>query len=145
MTEIHAELGLDLLMIEVFALAQGIEHLVLVSPEGFPLATSADCSVDLADQIAGNTHYVMSICRGAAPLFNGGKVIQTILEMEHGLVVIMTINDGSCLAAMTPNCDMGLVGRAMAGAVHRIGALLTPEVRARLLEERARLLLRQTG
>jgi predicted regulator of Ras-like GTPase activity (Roadblock/LC7/MglB family) len=53
--------------------------------------------------------------------------------MERGIVLLMSISDGSCLATLAaPNCDIGLVGYEMTLLVDRVGQLLTPELRAEL-------------
>jgi len=53
--------------------------------------------------------------------------------MERGLLLIMSISDGSCLAVLAaPDCDMGLVAYQMTLLVERAGQVLTPAVRAEL-------------
>jgi predicted regulator of Ras-like GTPase activity (Roadblock/LC7/MglB family) len=66
-------------------------------------------------------------------VFEGGGVTQTLIEMERGLVLVMSISDGSCLAVLAaPDCDMGLVAYQMTILVERAGQVLTPAVRAEL-------------
>ncbi len=53
--------------------------------------------------------------------------------MERGFTFVMTVGDGSCLAALAaPSCDVGLVGYEMALLVARAGEVLTPQLRAEL-------------
>jgi predicted regulator of Ras-like GTPase activity (Roadblock/LC7/MglB family) len=58
---------------------------------------------------------------------------QTVVEMERGIVLLMSINAGSCLAVLaSTNCDIGLVGYEMTLLVDRVGQVLTPQLRAEL-------------
>ena len=53
--------------------------------------------------------------------------------MQRGLLLIMSISDGSCLAVLAAaDCDMGLVAYQMTLIVERAGQVLTPAVRAEL-------------
>ncbi|MCA1671838.1 MAG: roadblock/LC7 domain-containing protein, partial [Actinobacteria bacterium] len=71
--------------------------------------------------------------------FEAGGVMQTVVEMERGMLLIMSISDGSSLAVLaSPNCDIGLVGYEMTLLVDRAGQLLTPELRTQLRSTVAR-------
>jgi predicted regulator of Ras-like GTPase activity (Roadblock/LC7/MglB family) len=76
---------------------------------------------------------LISLTQGAARCFEAGHVVQTVVEMERGFLLLMSISDGSCLAVLaSPNCDIGLIGYEMTLLVDRVGQLLTPELRAQL-------------
>ena len=65
--------------------------------------------------------------------FDAGGVVQTVVEMDRGIVLLMSISDGSCLAVLaSPSCDIGLIGYEMTLLVDRVGQLLTPELRSEL-------------
>ena len=67
---------------------------------------------------------------GAARAFQGGRVVQTAVEMEGGLFIVMSISNGSSLAALaTADCDLGLVAYEMSLLVERVGRELTPAAR----------------
>jgi predicted regulator of Ras-like GTPase activity (Roadblock/LC7/MglB family) len=35
-------------------------------------------------------------------------VVQTVVEMDRGIVLLMSISDGSCLSVLaSPSCDIG--------------------------------------
>jgi uncharacterized protein len=60
-------------------------------------------------------------------------VRRTVVEMQGGILLLMTIMDGSCLAVLAaPNCDVGQVAYEMTVLVDQVGPLLTPELRAEL-------------
>ncbi len=81
----------------------------------------------------GRSTHIHRHTAGAARLLQAGEVNQTVVEMARGLMFVMTISDGSCLAALAaPSCDVGLVGYEMALLVMRAGDVLTPQLRAEL-------------
>ena len=64
---------------------------------------------------------------------DGGLVKQTVVEMDRGLLVVMAISDGSCLAVLAGSpCDVGVVAYEMTALVSRTGDVLTPRLRAEL-------------
>lgn len=111
----------------------GVSHAVVVSSDGLLLTSSDGLPRDRADQLAAVTSGMSSLTRGAARVFGAGDVLQTVVEMELGCMLLMSIADGSCLAVLaSPDCDMGLVAYEMALLVDRAGQLLTPELRSQL-------------
>jgi uncharacterized protein len=57
----------------------------------------------------------------------GGLVKQTVVEMDRGLLVVMAISDGSCLAVLAGSaCDVGMVAYEMTLLVSRTGDVLPP-------------------
>ncbi|GAA3217394.1 roadblock/LC7 domain-containing protein [Nonomuraea helvata] len=111
----------------------GVAHAVVVSADGLPMAYSRGFPKDRADQLAAVAAGLVSLTQGSARVFEGGGVTQTLVEMERGLLLVMSISDGSCLAVLAaPDCDMGLVAYQMTILVERAGQVLTPAVRAEL-------------
>jgi predicted regulator of Ras-like GTPase activity (Roadblock/LC7/MglB family) len=101
--------------------------------DGLPMAFSQGFPADRVDQLAAVTSGLTSLTQGAARVFEGGSVTQTVVEMQRGLLVVMAISDGSSLAVLaSADCDMGLVAYEMALLVERVGSALTPEVRGGL-------------
>jgi predicted regulator of Ras-like GTPase activity (Roadblock/LC7/MglB family) len=111
----------------------GVAHAVVVSADGLLLAGSQGLPRDRAEQLSAVSSGLVSLTQGAARLFEGGDVNQTVVEMERGYLFLMTISDGSCLGLLAgPNCDIGLVGYEMTLLVERVGQQMTPELRAQL-------------
>jgi uncharacterized protein len=111
----------------------GVAHAVVVSADGLLLVASSGLPRDRSDQLAAVTSGLVSLTQGAARCFEAGGVVQTVVEMERGIVLTMSISDGSSLAVLaSPSCDIGLVGYEMTLLVDRAGKLLTPELRAQL-------------
>ncbi|GAA2399243.1 roadblock/LC7 domain-containing protein [Nonomuraea africana] len=115
----------------------GVAHAVVVSADGLPMAFSRGFPKDRADQLAAVAAGLVSLVQGAARVFEAGGVTQTVVEMQRGLMLVMNISDGSCLAVLAaPDCDMGLVAYQMTVLVERAGQVLTPAVRAELSSAR---------
>jgi predicted regulator of Ras-like GTPase activity (Roadblock/LC7/MglB family) len=111
----------------------GVAHVIVVSADGLLLAVSSGLPRDRADQLAAVASGLSSLTQGAARVFEGGDVKQTIVEMEHGFLFVMSISDGSCLAVLASrSCDIGLVGYEMALLVSRAGEVLTPTLRSEM-------------
>lgn len=107
-----------------------VAHAVLVSSDGLPLAFSAGFPQDRADQLAAVTSGLTSLTQGASRVFEGGLVIQTVVEMQVGVLVVMAVSNGASLAVLAAAaCDLGLVAYEMSMLVERVGRMLTPALR----------------
>jgi uncharacterized protein len=110
-----------------------VAHAMVVSADGLPVAVSDRLDRASADQLAAIASGLASLTQGAARLIGGGAVEQTVVEMERGLLLLMSISDGSCLAVLVASpCEVGLVAYQMAMLVARVGEVLTPTLRAEL-------------
>ncbi|WP_431914679.1 roadblock/LC7 domain-containing protein [Nonomuraea jabiensis] len=124
--------NLDWLITDFARSVPGVAHAAVVSSDGLPLAVSAGFPPERAEQLAAVASGLASLTQGAATLFEGGPVIQTAIEMQHGLMLNVSISDGSCLAVLAaPDCDMGVVAYQMTLLADRAGQVLTPALRAR--------------
>ena len=104
-----------------------VAHAVVVSSDGLPLAFSAGFPQERADQLAAVTSGLTSLTQGASRVFEGGAVVQTVVEMQRGVLVIMAISNGASLAVLAAStCDLGLVAYEMTLLVERAGRVLTP-------------------
>jgi uncharacterized protein len=111
----------------------GAAHAIVLSADGLLMAVSERLDRARADQLAAVASGLASLTQGAARIFTGGTVTQTVVEMENGFLLVMAVSDGSCLAVLAaPSCDIGLIGYEMALLVARTGEVLTPELRAEL-------------
>jgi predicted regulator of Ras-like GTPase activity (Roadblock/LC7/MglB family) len=107
-----------------------IAHAILVSADGLPMARSADFPADRADQLAAIASGLTSLTHGAARCFNAGEVRQMIIEMDQGYLFVMSVSEGSCLAALaSATCDLGQVGYEMSLLITRVATALTPAKR----------------
>lgn len=107
-----------------------IAHAILVSADGLPMARSADFPADRADQLAAIASGLNSLTQGAARCFSAGDVRQMIIEMDQGYLFVMSVSEGSCLAALaSATCDLGQVGYEMSLLISRVAKALTPAQR----------------
>jgi uncharacterized protein len=121
---------LDWLVTNFAERVPGVAHAVVVSADGLALAISDGFPPERADQLAAVTSGLTSLTRGAARLFEAGQVVQTVVEMQGGVLVVMAISDGSSLAVLAGSaCDLGLVAYEMTLLAERAGRVLTPAAR----------------
>ncbi|TWP51940.1 roadblock/LC7 domain-containing protein [Lentzea tibetensis] len=111
----------------------GVAHAVVISVDGLMLTKSAALPPDRADQLAAIAAGVASLTQSASRCFEGGGVLRTVVEMDYGIMLLMSIRDGSCLAVLAaPDSDVGQVAYEMTVVVDQVGQILTPELRAQL-------------
>jgi predicted regulator of Ras-like GTPase activity (Roadblock/LC7/MglB family) len=111
----------------------GAAHTVVVSSDGLLLSASDSLPRDRADQLSAVVSGLQSLTKGAATLFEGGEVDQTVVEMRRGLLLTMTVSEGSCLAVLaSPDSDIGVLAYEMMSLRQKVGRLLTPELRTSL-------------
>jgi uncharacterized protein len=111
----------------------GVAHAVVVSSDGLLVAVSDHLPRDHADKLAAVTAGLVSITFGAAQMFDGDIVKQTVVEMGRGFYLVMSIRDGSILAVLAAgDADIGVVGYEMARLAKQAGEKLTPALRAEL-------------
>ena len=108
-----------------------VAHAMVVSADGVPLALSAGIPGKAVEQFAAITSGLTSLIKGAAQVLEAGRPTQALVEMEHGLMFVRAISDGSCLAVLTSTeCDARQISYEMTLLVEAVGELLTPANRA---------------
>ncbi|MGX7828465.1 roadblock/LC7 domain-containing protein [Actinokineospora sp. 24-640] len=111
----------------------GVAHAVVISVDGLLLTSSDQLQRERAEQIAAISAGVNSLTEGASRCFGGDRVLRTIIEMDGGILLLLSIQDGSCLTVLAEtSCDVGQVAYEMNVLVDQVGQLLTPELRAEL-------------
>ncbi|RKT56339.1 roadblock/LC7 domain-containing protein [Saccharothrix australiensis] len=111
----------------------GVAHAVVISVDGLLLTASDGLPEDRAEQLSAIAAGVTSLTESAARCFDGGGVLRSVIEMQYGIMLLMSIRDGSCLAVLAaPDADVGQVAYEMTVVVDQVGQLLTPELRAEL-------------
>jgi uncharacterized protein len=103
----------------------GVAHAVLVSADGLLVAASEHLPKERGDQLAAVSSGLASLSMGAAQLFEGGHVLQSVVEMQNGYLLLMRVGDGSHLATLaSTSCDIGQIGYEMAILVERVGGVV---------------------
>ena len=130
MTSAYRE-DLNWLVTDFTTRVQDIAHAIVVSADGVPLALSAGIPSLAVEQFAAITSGLTSLIVGAARIMEAGTPTQALVEMEHGLMFVKAISDGSSLAVLAaPECDTHQVAYEMTRLVEAVGELLTPAIRA---------------
>ena len=107
-----------------------VAHAIVVSSDGLPMAYSRGFPKGRAERLSAVTSGLTSLTQGAASMFDGGSVNQTVVDMERGWLIVMAVSGGSNLAVLAADdCDMDLVAYEMSLLVARVGDALTPEAR----------------
>jgi uncharacterized protein len=108
-----------------------VAHAIVVSADGVPLALSADIPAQAVEQFSAITSGLTSLIAGAARIMEAGMPTQALVEMDHGLMFVKAISDGSSLAVLAaPECDTRQIAYEMTRLVEAVGDLLTPAARA---------------
>jgi hypothetical protein len=120
-----AQPPLDWLVSEFTRDVAGAAHAVLVAADGLVVAADSDLPTDRADQLAAIASGLASLSLGTAELFAAGRVVQSVIEMEQGFLLLMSVGDGSSLAVLAATgCDIGLIGYEMTLLVDRVGKMV---------------------
>ncbi|MGP3691565.1 roadblock/LC7 domain-containing protein [Streptomyces sp. IBSNAI002] len=116
----------------------GAFDVAVVSADGLLLGRVHETDAPESELVAPLTGGLAALAGAAAELGGSGAVLRTILEMQHGIVAVVSVSDGSLLAvAADASSDRSLLGYQMTRLVHRMGRVLTPELRSTLREHAA--------
>jgi len=124
-SDFRPDSSLDWLVTRFAREVPGVAHALLVSVDGLPVAASEHLPRERADQLAAVASGLASLAAGAAQLFDGGQVLQSVVEMQGGFLVLMRVGDGSSLATLaSTSCDIGQIGYEMALLAERVGGVV---------------------
>jgi predicted regulator of Ras-like GTPase activity (Roadblock/LC7/MglB family) len=101
-----------------------------VSVDGLAIAASEGVERDQADSLAAITSGLASLTVGAANLLSTGRIRQTVVDMDGGVLLVMSAADRAYLAVLAqPGADLGQVGYETAVLTQRVAAALEPAPR----------------
>lgn len=122
-----AETGkLDWLMQDLVTRLPGVRHAVVLSTDGLLAGRSRDMSKDDAEHFSAMASAFQSLARGAGQRFDGGRVRQTVVEMDRAFLFVTAAGQGACLALLAADgAKMGMVAYEMTMMVKKVGAYLT--------------------
>jgi uncharacterized protein len=108
-------------------------HAAVVSSDGVPVAVSDGLPPARVEQLSAITSGLISMARGAALMFDGGAVTQTLVTMQEGVLMIVAISNGSSLAVLAAiDADLDQIAYEMTVLAEQAGGVLTPGVRLSL-------------
>ena len=112
--------GLDWLLASLTETVEHIHQAVIFSSDGLVMGLSPGLAQEDAEHLAALAAGFQSMARGAGEHFGGGRVRQTIIEMESAFLFVSAAGHGTCLAVLsTGDADIGLVAYEMAVLVRR--------------------------
>ncbi|MER7395195.1 roadblock/LC7 domain-containing protein [Streptomyces sp. NPDC000151] len=120
--------GLDWLLDDLAARVPEVRHAVVLSGDGLVTGASGSLPREDADHLAAVASGFHSLAKGTGRHFCSGRVRQTVVEMDNGVLFVSAAGDGSCLAVLsTAVADIGMIAYEMARLVRRVGEhLRTP-------------------
>lgn len=121
---------LDWLMTALTGRVPAVARAAVVSADGLPLASSRGFPPDGLDQLAAIIAGLTSLAYGLASIFEGGRVVHTVVVMDRGLMIVRAISHGASLVALAEvDCDIGHVAYEMALLGEQAGHALSPPAR----------------
>ncbi|GHF22463.1 MULTISPECIES: roadblock/LC7 domain-containing protein [Streptomyces] len=101
---------------------ESIRYVLVLSNDGLVTGASAGLEREDAEHLAAVASGLQSLARGAGRQFRAGRVRQTVIEFDEGVLFVTAAGEGSCLCVLGgPETDIGRVAYEMTLLVHRIG------------------------
>jgi uncharacterized protein len=125
-----ADGGLDWLLSSFVRRVPEVAHAIAVSVDGLTLAASDGLAKDRSDHLSAITSGLASLTIGAAKVLSAGRVRQTVVDMDGGILLVMAVGDRAQLAVLGhEGCDLAQVGYEAALLAHRVATALEPGAR----------------
>ena len=107
-----------------------IDKALILSRDGLAIGASQGFTREDAEHLSAVAAGFQSLARGAGQHFGGGRIRQTIVEMDNIFLFVTSAGEGSCLAVLSPaTADVGLIAYEMAILVKRVGPHLAVQPR----------------
>lgn len=109
----------------------GAEQAMVLSVDGLALARSSGLNQEDAEHLAAIASAIHSLARGVGTRFAKGALHQTVVELDHGYLIVTEAGQGACLALLAAvDADLGLVAYEMNVIVGQVGAALSASPRS---------------
>lgn len=126
---IEAE-SLDWLLTSFAKRVPDVTYALAVSVDGLALACTEGLPQDQSDHLSAITSGLASLTVGAARCLTTGRVRQTVIDMDGGVLLVMAVGDRAQLAVLaSPGCDLGQTGYETALLAQRVAVALDPDAR----------------
>ncbi|UIX29397.1 roadblock/LC7 domain-containing protein [Streptomyces sp. GQFP] len=101
-------------------------HTIVLSEDGLLVGASEGLAREDAEQLAAIASGLQSLAQGTSRHFGGGRVQQTVIEMDDLFLFVTTAGGGARLAVLaTAAVDVGTVAYEMAMLVRQVGQYLS--------------------
>lgn len=102
-----------------------VAHAIVVSADGIPLAVSDTIRPESVPKLCAITSGLVGLAEGAARMFDGGVVAQSLVQMDEGFMVVRAVSGGSHLAVLASlYCDMEAIVYEMGMLAEAVGHAL---------------------
>ncbi|GGX07937.1 dynein regulation protein LC7 [Streptomyces noursei] len=107
-----------------------VRHALVLSNDGLVTGASQGLAQEDAEHLAAVASGLHSLAKGSALHFGVGRVRQTMVEFDDGVLFVTAAGDGSCLCVLAgADSDMGQIAYEMTLLVNRVGEHLGVAVR----------------
>ena len=114
--------GLDWLLDDLTQRISFIRHALVLSSDGLVTGSSKELERKDAEHLAAVSSGLHSLAKGSGRHFGVGRVRQTMIEFDEGVLFVTAAGDGSCLCVFTTaDADIGQVAYEMTLMVNRVG------------------------
>ncbi|GAA1757078.1 MULTISPECIES: roadblock/LC7 domain-containing protein [Streptomonospora] len=121
----NAAKDLNWLLDELVERAVGARYAIVLSADGLLMGRSEALGTDDAEHLSAVASAFQSLARGTGRQFDGGTVLQTVVEMEHAYLFVTGSGSGACLAVIADEgSDVGLIAYEMNVLVEQVGRFL---------------------
>ena len=121
-----SDADLGWLLDDLVARVAQIDKALILSRDGLAIGASNGFTREDAEHLSAVAAGFQSLARGAGLHFGGGRIRQTIVEMDNVFLFVTAAGEGSCLAVLSPaTADVGLIAYEMAILVKRVGPHLS--------------------
>ncbi|MFF3766353.1 roadblock/LC7 domain-containing protein [Streptomyces sp. NPDC001922] len=121
---------LDWLLDDLTKRVPHIRHALVLSNDGLVTAASEALAREDAEHLAAVSSGLHSLAKGSGHHFGVGRVRQTMVEFDDGVLFVTAAGDGSCLCVLgTADADIGQVAYEMTLLVNRVGEHLAVAAR----------------
>lgn len=112
--------------------AAGIQHAVLLSSDGLLIGRSSNLGRADAEHLSAAACALNSLARGTGKHFDGGRVHQTVIEMDRKFLLVTAAGTGACLAVLAgADADLGMIAFEVNRLVNQVGTHMTAQPRMR--------------
>ncbi|MFE2110277.1 roadblock/LC7 domain-containing protein [Kitasatospora sp. NPDC059463] len=133
MTTQHTDTERDLnwLLDQLVARVPETRHAIVLSEDGLLVGLSQGLDRADAEHLSAVASGLQSLARGAGQRFGGGRVRQTVIEMDQLFLFVTTAGQGARLAVLTSEAvDAGLMAYEINMLVKQVGQYLTAAPRS---------------
>ncbi|MGP4001022.1 roadblock/LC7 domain-containing protein [Streptomyces sp. 8N706] len=121
---------LDWLLDDLTKRVEHVRHALVLSNDGLVTGASEGLAREDAEHLAAVSSGLNSLAKGSGHHFGAGRVRQTMIEFDDGVLFVTSAGDGSCLCVLsTADADIGQVAYEMTLLVNRVGEHLAVAAR----------------